>query len=112
MAATSAPVFLRLPAKKSSLPLLIDDRPDDVVQSKPRRNRDHRTYLVQPRDAAGHVVEALAVGMLVGDMLDRTARAAEGNHAAGQVVDRDFLVAAEVENLADRRGTIAKSCDG
>src|SRR5947209_2681024 len=89
---------------QSSPLLVLDDGPADLVELAFGREPDRGPDLVELRDSPGHVFEAVAVGLLVGDVLDRALRPRQGDHPAGQVVDGDLLVAPDVEDLPRRPG--------
>ena len=55
---------------------------------------------VEAWDAAREVVEAAAVGLFVRNVFKGGLRPGEFDDALGEVVDGDFLVAAEIEDLA------------
>src|SRR5688572_2469487 len=53
-----------------SSPLLVDDALDDLVQRVSRREADRRLHLLERRHASRKIVERLAVGVLVAQVLD------------------------------------------
>src|SRR5436190_16923887 len=75
---------------------VFEDRVDDLVEGVLGGEVDGALDAVEVGDAAGHVVEGLAVGLLIGEVFDLARRAGGGDDAFGEVVDGDFLVAAEV----------------
>src|SRR5690348_5760500 len=57
---------------------------DDFLKSKDWREPDRLLHALQARHAARHVVEGLAIRLLIGDVFDLTLRAGEFDHLARQ----------------------------
>ena len=82
-------------------PLIFNHRADDLIQIEMRLEPNRLANLVELGDTTRKIVEILPVGLLIRNVLNRTFRAGDRDHAPGEIVDRNLIVAAKVEDVAE-----------
>src|SRR3712207_5540952 len=83
--------------------LVQDDVVDGVVDRPGRRPARELAQLVRVGLAPAELLEALAVGLVVGDEADARVGPGPLDDAAGELDDRELVLRADVEDVADRR---------
>src|SRR5450432_4218929 len=84
------------------LPEVVDDLRQDLVKLVLRLVPDESLDAREVRHPARHVLEPRLVRLVVGHELDGGIRTAELFHALGQLLNRDLVLVADVDHLADR----------
>src|SRR5262249_1639589 len=85
---------------------VVDYSGKDLVERLPRAVADQAVDLVDAGHAPRHILEPLAVRLLIGDVDGLRRRPGDRPDATGQRPDRDLLARAYVEGLADRAGVV------